>query len=91
MPDDAETEKELFDRAKNFLEKTIDKHPNDTVLFVCHGGILSAFDCVIKGLTPEDILTNKVFWNTSVTIFCLKENNHHIELFNCVNHLNSLE
>jgi len=79
---------ELQIRAKSFLDKVYDKHPNDTILFVCHGWIKKVFVNIIKKGSVSEIKNIETPKNTSVSIFNIKEDkNHNIQLLNCVKHL----
>ena len=86
FPDDAETYEQLFDRAKRFLSKIMDKH--DTVLLVGHNGINKALISVITGKTFADIKTMENLHNTSINIFEIgKDKNHKVHVLNCKKHL----
>jgi len=50
-----ETREQMFNRAKNFLNKIIEKHKNQIVLIVSHNGINKAIISAINGTGPEGI------------------------------------
>jgi len=87
-PKDGETNEELFNRARDFLHKTLLVHVNDTVLFVGHNGIGKALIAVITGKKFNDIKAIENLHNTSINIFDINEDkSHKIHLFNCSKHL----
>lgn len=87
-PQDGETLDELYNRAGNFLNKILSKHPNEQVLCVGHYGIYKAMLAVISGKTPAEILSIEDIRNTAVTIFEIDERKHwQMEVFNCTSHL----
>ena len=87
-PNLGESKKELVERAKNFLDKILKEHINDTVLFVGHNGINKAIIVSILGKTHEEFKDIQHQLNTSVNIFEIDEDKkHHIHAFNCVKHL----
>jgi broad specificity phosphatase PhoE len=88
QPKDGETLKHMYDRAERFLHHILHEHPDDSVLFVAHGGINKAIICVITNKNPEDIPSIEDLNNTSISVFDIDENkNHKIHVFNCVKHL----
>lgn len=83
-----ESKKEMYQRAKNFLDKVINKHHNDTILFVTHNGIAKVIISVITNIPLEKILDMENLGNTSISIYKIDEDkNHKIHLFNCTKHL----
>lgn len=87
-PIDGETIEELCWRAESFLDETIAKHPNDSVLFVCHHNISQALIAVISGKTFSEVRATEKMYNTSISIFNIDENkNHEVLCFNCIKHL----
>ncbi len=85
---DSESLNEMFERAKKFIDKILEKHLNDTVLFVCHNGIKKALVCAITGKKSEDIPLSQNFKNTSISIFEIdKERGHKTHVLNCAKHL----
>ena len=86
---DWENSEELFNRAKNFLDIVLTKHPNDIVLLVGHSGINKTIVAVITWKWPEDIPTIENLHNTSICIFEIGKNKNYKTLeFNNVDHLN---
>ncbi|KYK26014.1 hypothetical protein AYK26_01040 [Euryarchaeota archaeon SM23-78] len=87
-PDDVESSESMQGRAKKFLDKVYDKHPDNTVLFVGHNGINLALINVIQNKPPDKIVKIESQKNTAVNIFEIREDkNHVIHLLNCVKHL----
>ncbi|MFH1325355.1 MAG: histidine phosphatase family protein [archaeon] len=83
-----ETNEEIYQRAKKFLDKIIHEHKNDTVLFVCHGGIGKFLIGVITNKKPDEVKDLESLENTSISIFEISENKKHkIHLFNDIEHL----
>ena len=83
-----ETVEQIFNRAKNFLNKIISKHHQKTILFVGHNGINKALIAAILDKTHEDIKNIENQHNTSINIFEIDENkNYKIHLQNDVSHL----
>ena len=86
-PEGVETNKEMMDRGKEFIDEIYEKHKAKTVVVVCHGGMKIAFINVINGLHPDDYEDYSIR-NTSVSIFDIEEDgDHKIDLINCVEHL----
>ncbi len=83
----------LFNRSKSFIEKTLVKHKNQTVLFVAHNLINRAIISAITGKTYKEVPFMKACKNTSLTIFEIEEGisgeikDHKFILNNCVKHL----
>lgn len=87
-PKNGESREELFIRAEKFFDEVLKKHPNETILFVCHNGIEKALVCVITGKQGKDIPSIDNFKSTSISIFEIdKEKNYRIHTFNCAKHL----
>ncbi len=86
---DRENSQELFNRAKDFLEKVLLKHSKEVVLFVGHDGINRA---IIAAITNKDLKEMKLIerqHNTSITVFKIDEDkNYKTLLFNSIEHLN---
>ena len=87
-PKEGETMKEVYKRAESFLHKIIHKHPTDSVLFVCHGGVGKALIAVVTGKNHAEIKSIESLQNTSISSFEIDEDkNHKIVCLNCVEHL----
>ncbi len=71
----------MYDRAKKFLFEILEKHKNDTVLFVGHNGIDKTLIALITGKSIESL------GNTSVNIFEIDESGHKVHVLNCTKHL----
>ena len=86
--DNVETKEEIYQRAKNFLDRIIHKHKNDTILFVGHGGINKVIISVITNKSAEEVFDIENLHNTSISIYEIDEDkNHKVHLFNCKKHL----
>lgn len=87
-PKNGESRAELFERAKNLVEKVSKEQINKTVLFVCHGGIKKALVCAILGKEAKDIPSIENFKNTAISIFEIdKDKGYKIHILNCAKHL----
>jgi len=87
-PKNGESNKQLFDRAKSFVNKVLNDHLNDNVLFVCHNGIKKALICAITGKEAKDIPSIEDFKSTAISIFDIdKDKKHKIQVLNCAKHL----
>lgn len=88
----AESTSELYERGKDFLEKIISKHGEDTVLLVCHGGIGKALYSAIQGTGPPELWSVHDLKNSSLSIVEIKKDGeHNILCFNDVAHLEDNE
>jgi broad specificity phosphatase PhoE len=68
-PKNGEPMKELYARAKNFLQRIVSKYKDKTVLFVGHAVINKALIAVIQGKKSEDIWDIENPRNTEVNTF----------------------
>lgn len=87
LPETVEQNESMIIRAKRFLDSVYEKHPEGTVLFVSHGGILNALFASLNGkpMVEERFILLK---NASITIVEFTEDKAHtIHLMNCVEHL----
>ncbi len=85
---DGESQEEMFNRAKKFIEKIILEFQGKTILIVAHNGINMALTTNILKKTFEDYLVADSQDNCAVTIFEHDEDgNSKIKLFNCTKHL----
>ena len=83
-----ETPEELFNRAKKLLDLTIEKHINDTILFVCHGGLNKFIIAAILWKDLSEIKTIETLHNTSICTFEINKNrNYKMIEFNNIDHL----
>jgi broad specificity phosphatase PhoE len=88
QPKNGETMEDVYGRAKNFLQAIIPKHKNNTILFVCHGGVGKAIIAYLTGKDHSEIKTISNLSNASISIFEIDENkNHEIIKYNDTNHL----
>jgi len=84
-PANVETYEQMIIRSKTILDKIYQKHKNNTVLIVAHGGINKALTSVILNKPVTELQLQS---NTSITIFKLREDNQHeVHLMDCVKHL----
>ena len=75
-------------RAKQFLDEAYEKHKNDTILVLAHGGINAAMLGVIMGKDYPEAFLMHDWKNTNVTELEIKEDkSHKIHVINCVKHL----
>lgn len=85
-PEGGETVQQLYDRAKDFLKNIKEKHPDQTILLVCHGGIGKALYAAIKDQGPPHIKATHDLKNASITIIEI-DDGYEIICFNDVEHL----
>ncbi len=64
-----ETMDALHDRAKNFLDRILRKHPNDTVLLVTHNGFALTLIGVINKKSLSEIVDSQKIENAAFSIF----------------------
>jgi broad specificity phosphatase PhoE len=86
-PKGGESGQQKTRRVKRFLNKMLKEHPDDTVLWVTHGGVIYS---VIHSILGIKELKKKVSQtqNTAVSILELdNKGNHKVHLVNCVKHL----
>lgn len=89
IPEDVETDIQLYERVKDFLEETYKKHKEDTVVVVCHGGSKRALLTLIHNKPLSDFGTWDKILNTAVSEFDIDETgNKKTHVFNCTEHLN---
>ncbi len=87
-PEDIESAASMQKRAKKLLDRVYGKYPNKTVLFIGHNGINKALINVIMNKSADQIEKIGNQFNTSVSIFEIKENkNHIVHLMNSIKHL----
>ncbi|MDP3026715.1 MAG: histidine phosphatase family protein [Nanoarchaeota archaeon] len=83
-----ETQKEMFNRAKKFINKLLKRFPGKKILIVGHNGINKALTANILNKTFKDYEEIEPQLNCAVSIFSLNENNPaEIKLWNCIKHL----
>jgi alpha-ribazole phosphatase len=88
-PPQGESYTDLQERVKKFFDRLLQKHPNDTVLIVSHGGTLGMLFLHIlnKELTEENYRQHKPE-NTALTIIEIdKDKPHHVHALNSLEHL----
>ena len=87
-PAGGESVLEARDRALRFHSKIYQKHQQETVLMVSHGGFIRAF---ITGVLKESLENGKYSrhrqLNTAVTILNVNPGKVVVDTFNCVKHL----
>jgi len=87
-PENIESVDSMQKRAKKLLDKVYGKYPDKTVIFVGHNGINKALISVILNKSADQIEEIGNQFNTSVSIFEIKENkNHIVHLMNSIKHL----
>jgi len=84
-PKDGESINEMNKRVLGFIEKIEEKHKNQTVLLISHGGpIANLFLKIMKDKEFEEVVPP----NCSVSIIRKEENSDYkVELLNCIEHL----
>ncbi len=89
LPADAESNKELYHRANNFLKTITHKHliANHTVLLIGHNNINKAIIAALYGKSAGEIKKIDNFFNTSVSIVEITKTKKIALLFNCKKHL----
>ena len=85
MPSGAETDRELVERVKSFVDEMMERH-NGTVAIVSHGGTLRALKKVITN-DPRKIEDIERHSNTGITIIDVDELGHTIRVLNSTEHL----
>lgn len=86
--EEGENTGEIYERAKEFLDKISHKHKNDVVLFVSHNMFNQALMTVIFNKPKDWIGKGEKQYNTAVSVFDIYEDkNHKIHLYNDINHL----
>ena len=87
-PRDTEKKESMLKRAKIILEKAYKQYKGKTVVFVSHGGLINVLTALLMNKPLEDIKKIGHPVNTSVSIFEIKDDNHHEAiLVNCGKHL----
>jgi len=87
-PRGGESYRELYERTKKFLYKILDKHKEDTVLFVSHGGTMKALVGFITNKPIKEIALMKRVDNAGVSVFEVKKDkDHKIHCHNYDKHL----
>ena len=88
FPENAETEEQIVERAKKFIDGVYERYKDSTVLFMGHGGINSAVISVIIGKEFQEVFDMESWRNTNVNVFEIYEDkSHKIHCLNCVKHL----
>lgn len=83
----AETNEEMYERAKDFLDEILPKHQGETVLLAGHNGINKALIAVLEDKEISDIENQH---NTSVNVIEVVEGkDHQFHTRNCIKHLNT--
>lgn len=86
FPQGVETNEQVCERVKKFIDDIYPKHKNETVFVVSHGGTKRGFLAVIENKSDFNYLEK--IGNTAVTEFNFKETgNHELVLLNCTKHL----
>lgn len=82
-----ESLKEIYERAKEFIEYIKKKHPNDTVLVFGHTAINQALLTAVKNEGLEKIFDQNKQKTTAVNIIEVSKNDCRITKLNCTEHL----
>ena len=67
LPEHAETNEDMLSRAKQFLDKIIEKHSNQQVWAVTHGGLIRAFWTLLSEKPVSEYFSWEEPKNTSVS------------------------
>lgn len=87
-PPNGESNKQLFERATKFIEKLFEKHKQETILIVAHGGINKRLTALITKMPFERLHEIESIKNAGISVFEIDENkNHKVHLLNCTKHL----
>ena len=85
-----ESAQEKFDRNIACFNDIAEKHPGETVVVVCHGGVVdSLFRYVIK--LPIDTPRRFKIWNTGKSVFSYEDGTWQLLTFGDISHLDDLE
>ncbi len=88
LPDDVESNVEMRERIKRTLDEAYEKHPDKTVLIVCHGGVIKVLISIIHDFPVEKIEEIEKHGNTALTIIEMTEDKDHVvHLLNNQDHL----
>jgi len=88
LPDDAETNEDMLERARAFIKKIMELHEGKHVFAVTHGGMIRAFRTLISNAPLSEFLLWKEAKNTSVSRFELHtEGKYKILEMNNTDHL----
>ena len=84
----AENYETSMTRANKIIKKLFEKHQNNTVVLVSHGGFMKSLFAIIMKKSREKLKHMEHLGNTSINIFELREDSDHIlHLINCTEHL----
>lgn len=87
-PEQGESKSTYFTRAKSVLDSMLKKHPKDSLLLICHGGIGQAILAQIYGKDYTGMLEMEKLGNTSLSIFEINPDGSYQELcYNSTDHL----
>ena len=91
IPEGAETNQDMMDRAKLFIEKIMKTHDGKRVVVVTHGGLIRAFRTVFANKPASEYFSWEATKNTSVSRFELHHDKEHQALeMNNTDHLDQL-
>lgn len=86
-PKDGESRQDLIDRGNMFFDKLVEKHQNETVLVVTHGGLISNILLRLMNLDFQNISLVRPD-NTAITIIEINEDkSYQIKILNSIKHL----
>jgi probable phosphoglycerate mutase len=87
-PAGGESYGEVWNRIKKFYKKLVNKHTEDTLLVVGHGGSICLLEGIIYGKTFEESMKIGKLKNTAISEFEIdKKGNYKIICRNCEKHL----
>lgn len=85
-PPGGESFRDVSKRADAFLDRILQKHKGQTVLFVTHGGIKRTLMGRLMAKTLEEARKANLR-NTSISIVNFTDDGHEVMVFNCAKHL----
>lgn len=85
---DGETFREVKERATIALSKLIQKHPNETIVVVSHGGTIRTILCAVLNIHLNHLWSIKQD-NTAINILEYYDNQALVSLVNSTSHLDS--
>lgn len=87
-PQQGESKVDFFARAKRILSELTTKHPEESVLLICHGGIGQAIIAALFQKSYEELQAMDRLDNTSLSIFDISpDGNYQVVEYNSTAHL----
>ncbi len=70
----AENIQDFFNRINEFVEDLKSNYNDESILIVCHAGVMKALECILNGMMPDDEIGPFLPKNASVLEYNLKTN-----------------